>query len=80
MPQPLRLKKPYAFTAEFDRLTESGRRFKPKEVDRDGYRVVQEPVASVRKICILHLLISGARDAARSHAGDQIRRFSIRQP
>lgn len=41
-PQPLRPKKAYTYDAGFDRLTRTGRRFKPKEVDWDGYRVVQE--------------------------------------
>lgn len=41
-PQPLRPKKAYAYELEFDRLTKTGRRFKPKEIDWDGYRVVQE--------------------------------------
>ena len=41
-PQPMQLKRAYAFEAEFDKLTRTSRRFKPKEVDWDGYRVVQE--------------------------------------
>jgi hypothetical protein len=41
-PQPLRPRKAYTFEPEFDRLTKTSRRFKPKEIDWDGYRVVQE--------------------------------------
>jgi hypothetical protein len=42
--QPLRAKKAHTYEAEFDRLTRSGRRFKPKDIDWDGYRVVQENI------------------------------------
>lgn len=40
--QPLRARKAHSYGPEFDRLTKTSRRFKPKEVDWDGYRVVQE--------------------------------------
>ncbi|MDU6378045.1 MAG: hypothetical protein E6575_28825, partial [Bradyrhizobium sp.] len=42
--QPLRAKKAHTYEAEFDRLTRTGRRFKPKDIDWDGYRVVQENI------------------------------------
>src|SRR5205807_750588 len=36
--QPLRAKKAHTYEAEFDRLTRTGRRFKPKDIDWDGHR------------------------------------------
>lgn len=43
-PQAFKLKRPYQFEAEFDGLTLRGSRFKPLDIDWDGYRIVQADI------------------------------------